>query len=185
MALAFKKAEPYFPKKRPPKEPAYLNWLHKLPCAVTGRHPVEAAHVSFASPWHGHYGRAKGTKAPDQFAVPLAPHMHASQHEVGEKKFWHEWQIDPHQLALTLWAIYSMYDEAEATERATARIYGGIAKAGDEITRLRAELAQARKALEMIAEQGIGRSRYVDGNCNFLTDGEIARAALITDTKEG
>lgn len=130
MAMAIKKQTPQaFPKKRAPKRADYLDFIRKLPCAVTGQHGVEAAHVSFASPLHGHFGRAKGTKAPDIFAVPLCTVEHRRQHNMNEREYWAEWAMSPHLLALALWAIYSMYEEQEATERATARIYGGIAKA--------------------------------------------------------
>jgi len=114
------------PKTRPKKNADYLKWLHELPCAVTGRIGVQAAHLSFADPWYGHYGRARGTKAPDLFALPLSPESHARQHSMSEQSFWMEEGINPHELALTLWGLWSNYDEYEATERATARILAGI-----------------------------------------------------------
>jgi hypothetical protein len=131
MAMAIRKTQPTVPKKRPTKKPDYLAWLHTLPCVVTGRLGVEAAHLSTAEPWYGHYGRAKGTKAPDIFALPLHPDEHRIQHSMAEMEYWHEY-VNPHILALILWAIYSMYDEQEATERASARIYAGLPN-GDEM----------------------------------------------------
>lgn len=121
------------PPKRPGKKAGYLAFLHKLPCVVTGAYGVEAAHVSFANTWHGHYGRAKGTKAPDRFALPLSPAQHALQHsgKLGsEQDFWQSNGIDPHELANTLWGIYCDYDEDEAVVRCTGRINQGLAIAG-------------------------------------------------------
>lgn len=135
MALQFRKtAEPYYARTKPEtaKKKSYLHWLHALPCAVTGKYGVEAAHVSFPAPWYGHTGRAKGKKAPDVFAVPLRPEEHALQHsgKLGsEEHFWKSRGIDPHQLATTLWAIYSSYPEPDATALATSRINSGLALA--------------------------------------------------------
>lgn len=117
------------PKRRPAKKPAYLAFLHHLPCCVTGQYGVEASHLSFASPEHAHYGRAKSTKAPDLFALPLSKEEHARSHAIGEEKYWRSVGIEPHALALALWAIYSLYDEDEAVTRCTARIRSGIAGA--------------------------------------------------------
>lgn len=117
-----------FPKKRPSKEKGYLAWIHTLPSCVSGIMGVEAAHTSTANPWYGHYGRAKGTKAPDIFALPLTMMEHQESHRGNEEEWWARRGVNPHELALTLWAIYSMYEEYEATQRATARILQGIEK---------------------------------------------------------
>ncbi len=114
------------PKKRPEKRKDYLSWLHTLPCCITGQYGVEAAHTSTAHPFFGHYGRGKGTKASDIFALPLSPEKHRESHQGSETQFWAGHGIDPWVLGLTLWAIYSQYDEYEATERAIARIVSGI-----------------------------------------------------------
>ena len=117
------------PKRRPAKKPAYLAFLHHLPCCVSGQYGVEASHLSFASPDHAHYGRAKSTKAPDLFALPLSADQHALFHRIGEQQFWACAGINPHELALALWAIYSLYDEDEAITRCTSRIRAGIERA--------------------------------------------------------
>lgn len=116
------------PKKRPEKRKNYLAWLHTLPCVITGQYGVEAAHTSFASPEHGHYGRARSTKAADIFALPLCSYHHAASHSMNEEQWWAKQGKNPHEIALVLWAIYSQYDEYEATERATARIMQGLPK---------------------------------------------------------
>lgn len=118
------------PKSRPKKRDGYLAFIRQLPCAVTGQYGVEAAHVSYASPMHGHWGRAKGTKAPDRFALPLCPSSHRAQHSGNERAFWEMHGIDPHSLANTLFGIWMDYDEAEAITRCTARINQGLAIAG-------------------------------------------------------
>lgn len=117
------------PKQRAPKRKGYLAFLHDLPCVVTGNYGVQAAHVSFASPMHGHYGRGKGTKAPDRFALPLCPDEHARQHNMNEQAYWLSVGINPHELANTLWGVFSDYEEAEAIARCTARINQGLAMA--------------------------------------------------------
>lgn len=114
------------PRRRAEKKPAYLSFLHTLPCCVTGQSGVQAAHLSFADPWYGHYGRGRGTKAPDLFALPLSPEQHSKSHSMNEEAYWLETGVNPHLLALTLFAIWSNYDEYDATERATARILAGI-----------------------------------------------------------
>lgn len=135
MALAIKKpGQPYYSAKaKPRKKPDYLRWLHELPCVVTGRYGVQAAHISFAAPEYGHWGRGKGTKAPDLFALPLCPEQHELQHsgKLGsEKEFWQHVGINPHHLCVVLWAIYSAYDEPESIARATAVINQKIAALG-------------------------------------------------------
>ena len=121
------------PKAKPRKNGSYLTWLHELPCCVTGKYGVQAAHTSFASPWHGHWGRGKSTKASDLFALPMSPEEHDLSHsgKLGsERDYWMSKGIDPHQLAITLWAIYSTYDEQESIVRATARINSGLERIG-------------------------------------------------------
>lgn len=135
---AFRMPTPTFdpiPKRRPAKRGDYLSWLHTLPCCVTGENIVQAAHVSYAAPWHGHYGRAKGTKAPDRFALPLSPSEHSRQHATSEESYWISVGIIPHELANTLFGIFSDYEPFEATERATSRILSGLASANRLPTR--------------------------------------------------
>lgn len=129
--LAHFQRDPEPPRRRADKKPAYVSWLHQLCCAVTGRETdLQAAHVSYPMAWYGHYGRGRGTKAPDLFAVPLCQEEHARQHSMGEKAYWKMQGIDPHLLALTLFAIHSNYDEAISVERAKSRIISGLAATG-------------------------------------------------------
>lgn len=102
------------PKRKATKSKDYLAFIHELPCAITGRYGVEAAHISTAAPRYGHYGRGKQRKASDRWVLPMAPEEHARQHKIGEMAFWHSTGINPHVLALTLFGLWSdMGDDAE------------------------------------------------------------------------
>lgn len=115
MAFQIRKQAPEaFPTRKPAKSKDYLSFLHKLPCVVSGKHEVQAAHVSFANPRFGHYGRGKGSKAPDRWALPLCAEEHALQHSMNEAEYWRSVGINPHILALTIWGLFSdMGDDAE------------------------------------------------------------------------
>jgi len=99
------------PNRKPAKSKDYLAFLHELPCAITGRYGIQAAHLSMASPKHGHYGRGKGRKAPDRWALPLSPDEHHRQHQIGEYAYWAG--RDPHFLCLVIWGLFcDMGDDA-------------------------------------------------------------------------
>lgn len=120
-----KSAQPYYlTKSKPKKNGNYIAFLHKLPCVMTGsRRDIEAAHLSFASPRHGHYGRAKATKAPDRWALPLSREEHSRQHAMSESEYWAG--RDPHLIALTIYGLWSdLGDDAEPF--AEAIIYQGL-----------------------------------------------------------
>lgn len=117
-----------FPKQKAKKSAKYLDFIRRLPCCVTGVMGVEAAHVSFSSPWHGHYGRGRGSKASDRWCVPLSSFEHRAQHSMNEQEYWLVKQIDPHLLALTLYGIWLEVEEYEAIQFASARIMQGISR---------------------------------------------------------
>jgi hypothetical protein len=117
----------YFPKRKPTKSKDYLAFLHDLPCAVTGRYGVQAAHVSFSAPHYGHYGRSKGTKAPDRWALPLTPEEHARQHSMSERDYWASVGIDPHLLAFVIHGLFTEMGD-DAVPYATVVINQGIVK---------------------------------------------------------
>lgn len=94
------------------EKPAYLDFIRSLPCIVTRREPVEAAHVSFAAPQYGKLGRGKGSKESDQWAVPLHPDEHRKQHSMNEQAYWQSVGIDPCIVAALLWASYPNRDRA-------------------------------------------------------------------------
>jgi hypothetical protein len=90
----------------------YLSYIRSLPCAVTGRYPVEAAHVNYAEPKYGKTGRGKGTKSSDHWAVPLHPDQHRIQHQGNEQAYWQSVGLDPCIIAMALYAAYP--DEEKA-----------------------------------------------------------------------
>jgi hypothetical protein len=130
MAFAIKKSAPvHFPKAKPAKKADYLSFLHRLPCVVTGRRPVEAAHVSFKAPQFGAYGRGKGHKVSDRWALPVCSDAHADQHKHNEEDWWLNLGINPHLVALIIWGLWTEYgDEAETF--ATAVINQQLAARG-------------------------------------------------------
>ncbi len=83
----------------------HLAWIHELPCLITGKSPVEAAHVSFASKLWGKPDRGMGRKAEDRWVVPLSSNAHAEQHAMGEKAFWKKYGLDPLVIACRLWEV--------------------------------------------------------------------------------
>lgn len=121
------------PKAKARKNGDYISFLHKLPSCISGEYGVQSAHVSFANPWFGSWGRGKQTKVHDLFTLPLTEREHALQHSCklgSEEQFWIAHGINPHELCVTLFGIYSNYDEYEAIDRAIARINQGLAAAG-------------------------------------------------------
>ncbi len=125
-----KPATENFPKAKSKKDKGYISWLHQLPCVVTGRYGVEAAHVSYANPRYGSYGRGKGTKVSDLFALPMCREEHARQHAMGsEVTYWSEVGENPHSLAVVLWAIYSQYGD-EGTPFAVSAIMQRVHERG-------------------------------------------------------
>jgi hypothetical protein len=117
MVMAFRIAPQQakqFPNRKPKKNGNYLAFLHSLPCVVSGAREVQAAHLSYAAPRYGHYGRGKGSKAPDRWALPLSAVEHARQHSGNEEDYWRSVGINPHVLALTIHGLWSdLGDDAE------------------------------------------------------------------------
>lgn len=117
------------PKRKSTKSKDYLAFIHSLPCCVSGRYGVQAAHLSFASPRYGHYGRGKGSKVSDRWVLPLHADEHARQHSMNEEMFWRGARINPHVLALTIHGLWTDFcDDAEPF--ATAIINQTLADAG-------------------------------------------------------
>lgn len=106
MAMEIRKSGTAFniPKRKAIQIKPYSDFLHTLPCVVTFREGVEVAHVSAASPQHGHWGRGKSQKASSRFSLPLCPDEHRKQHAFrgGEMAYWKSVGIDPHGLCLAL-----------------------------------------------------------------------------------
>lgn len=94
--------QPTGKKSKPVKDKDYLSYLHDLPCIVSGKTPVQAAHISYADPKYGKLGRGKGTKESDCWAVPLHSTEHDRQHSMNERVYWRLVGIDPCIVALAL-----------------------------------------------------------------------------------
>ncbi|MBW3096856.1 DUF968 domain-containing protein [Pseudohoeflea coraliihabitans] len=129
MAFRIAPAEPvaYSKATRAVKAKPYLEWLHGLPCVVTGRMGVEAAHVSFANPALGAPGRGKGQKVSDRWAVPLHPDEHRRQHGMNEQEYWRSVGINPHMVGLVLWGLYSER-KSDGTDAAKMLIASGLGR---------------------------------------------------------
>lgn len=110
MALAIRKSgfgnQPTGKSSRRVKDKPYLEWIRQLPCIVTGRLGVEAAHISYAEPSYGKLGRGMGSKESDRWVVPLCPAEHRNQHSMGERAYWSLHGIDPCVVALALYGAY-------------------------------------------------------------------------------
>lgn len=119
-----------FPKAKPQKRGNYLEFIRSLPCAVSGaRSGVQAAHLSFHSTRHGHYGRGKGTKAPDRWALPLSAAEHDRQHRMNEEAYWGATGLNPHVIALAIFGLWADMGD-EAYPHAEAIINMGLAATG-------------------------------------------------------
>jgi len=70
-----------FPKQNRERLPKWLKKVRTLPCVITGRLGVEAAHIRF-----GCY--SAGMKPSDRLVLPLSPELHREQHRTSEIAFW-------------------------------------------------------------------------------------------------
>jgi hypothetical protein len=100
--------------------PGHLAWIRTLPCVITGRRDVEAAHIRFGDTRCGKPAPGMGAKPDDIFVLPLCREKHEEQHRGSEWAFWKEHGIDPHFVALALWAATGD-DERAAVILRTAR----------------------------------------------------------------
>lgn len=121
MAHRIAPVTPIREKAKPVKDKSYLEFLHELPCVITGQPEVQAAHLSAEAKEWGHMGRGKGQKASDRWSLPLAFHLHNEQHhgKGGEMAFWDRYGINPHALACALYAKWCELDgdaQSECTE---------------------------------------------------------------------
>lgn len=97
--------------QKPVKNKDYLSFIHELPCVVTGKGGVEAAHLSTANPLYGHLGRGKSQKASDRWVLPLSQAEHRRQHDMNEEEYWKSVAINPWALACIIYGIWSEHGE--------------------------------------------------------------------------
>jgi len=85
---------------KPRKYPRYVEWLHRQPCCVSGRFPVEAHHLTRLTPMN------RMTRN-DRYMVPLAPDLHnfgrCSVHRMGVTAFQELHGLDLTELAERYW----------------------------------------------------------------------------------
>lgn len=111
MAFAIKKLGTAFPqspgkpqKRAREKADGHLRFIRRLPCLVTGRRDVEAAHVRFGDiARYFKYETGAGEKPHDKWAVPLSVAEHRRQHSMNERDYWTLVDIDPLHIATLLW----------------------------------------------------------------------------------
>ncbi|MGE0290636.1 MAG: hypothetical protein AB7I42_25145 [Bradyrhizobium sp.] len=106
------------------ENPKYLDWIRTLPCIVTGRAPVEAAHISYREDRYGKLGRGLGSKESDQWAIPLCPEEHRRQHSMNEREFWRSVGIDPCIVAMALHAAFPNTERALLVIKHIERVPG-------------------------------------------------------------
>lgn len=90
---------------------AYLAFVRRLPCIITGREDnTQAAHVRFGSMEHGKRPTGAGEKPSDRWAVPLHIEQHIlgnkAQHARGEARWWQSHNIDPLVVAALLYGAF-------------------------------------------------------------------------------
>lgn len=71
------------------KDEGHLAFIRRLPCLVTNKRPVDAAHVAFSLAIAGKPATGIGRKADDMWTIPLNNTTHLwDQHTKGESVFW-------------------------------------------------------------------------------------------------
>lgn len=101
----------------------YLALVARMPSVISGRWPVQVAHLRYGDPAKGKPHTGMGEKPDDKWTLPLTPdeHMHGvrSQHANNEQEWWEGHGIDPIQVCIDLYEAYQKYwpDQIEAEER--------------------------------------------------------------------
>jgi DNA recombination protein Rad52 len=91
------------------RDPEHLRYVASLPCLICARTPAQAHHLRFAQP------RSLGSKASDEWAVPLCFIHHRSLHDAGDEELW--WQVhavDAKAEAERLWRRRNHEDQEKA-----------------------------------------------------------------------
>jgi hypothetical protein len=110
---AFENAPARGTKRKRVTDEQHLRWLRTLPCVISGKRPVEAAHIRFADPAYGKRETGKGEKSSDRWALRLSPDLHREQHNGNERLFWAKFGIDPCKIANALFGISGDDEQAE------------------------------------------------------------------------
>lgn len=100
------------------RDPAYLSWVAKLPCAgclANGviKYGVQVAHLRSGSLEHGKQSTGMATKPSDAWCTPLCVKCHLdgpnAQHRQGEMAFWEALCLNPFDLCLALSDAYAKH----------------------------------------------------------------------------
>lgn len=110
---AFANAPARGAKRKRVTDEQHLRWLRTLPCVITGRRPVEAAHIRFADPSYAKRETGMAEKPDDRWALPLSPALHREQHAGSERLFWAKYGIDPCKVAAALYGVSGDDEQAE------------------------------------------------------------------------
>jgi len=110
-------------RKKKPREhdDKHLAFIRTLPCTLTGKRPVEAAHIRFAEAAYGKFETGKSEKPHDKWTVPLSPEKHREQHSMSEREFWARHGVDPLKVAASLWSCSGDDETAEVILREAQR----------------------------------------------------------------
>ena len=105
------------PQPKPQREldAAYLDYVRKQVCCVSGRTPVDAHHVRL-----GNVGGV-GTKAPDRMAIPLHRDYHLEFHDLGMMEFETKYGIDCAEIVLKLVRGYRPPKARKVSPKSTVR----------------------------------------------------------------
>jgi len=80
------------------RDEGHLNRIRALPCVLTARPGVHAAHVRFGWEPAGKRPTGMGEKPDDRWAVPLCPELHTmhsgAQHNHNERLWWEYVGVD-------------------------------------------------------------------------------------------
>jgi hypothetical protein len=103
-------------KRQRVKDETHEDFIRALPCCIPmcgDNTSTEAAHVSYAEPRIGKFGRGKGQKEESIWVVPLCGRHHAEQHARGnERAWWRDRNVDPCRLAAGLYLRTGDYQTA-------------------------------------------------------------------------
>jgi hypothetical protein len=107
--------QPVYQKGFQPKRPrveveSHLVFIRRLICCCCFRPAPfggsnDPMHIRSANAFYGHRGAGGGETADDKWTLPGCRRCHEEQHSEGdEMAFWAHKRINPHLLALVLWA---------------------------------------------------------------------------------
>lgn len=89
-------------KQPPVKDKDWLAIVHRQPCCVCGRTPVQAHHPRVGSINDGKPYTGMAQKCSDRWAVALCNQHHYELHNnMGEREFWASYGIDPFAVAMS------------------------------------------------------------------------------------